>query len=159
MPLPPNVTQERREDGGSRHIHDLVNQVFANLKKHFDEQMELLKEAVDAKLENHVSYRALFLAMLGTVVAVIVGVLGLYVSTRSQVDVAKAATDAKIEKVDTALQAFKAETGAEVKGIYRFLLEGQNKNIIRQQVEQQKRDEAPPPEPLNPLVSPKKGRR
>lgn len=122
------------------------------LWNHIDERFDLFEEEIKSKFENYVSYKALFGFLTGVAVSIIVGVLALFATTRSQVDVAKAEMSQKIGSVDTSLQQFKSETGSEVKGVYRFLLEKQRPDIVRQQVEEQKRETAPPLEPVNPLA-------
>lgn len=152
--LPPNVHAERRTDAGTRKLFEEIKR----LQDHQDKQRELLKEELTAKLEGHVSYKVLIGSIITVAVAIVAGVLTLTSSTRSQVEDTKRSNEAKIEKVDLSLQQFKAETGAEVKGIYRFLLEKQSASVVKTLVEQEKRDNAPPPAPINPM-KPSRGQR
>lgn len=152
--LPPNIERERRTDAGTRAL-------FKELAKHEEaslHRMEGFQEEVLARLEGHVTYKMLVGSVVTVATAIVVGVLTLNATTKSQVDTAKAAMESRIDKVDTTVQQFKADTGAEVKGIYRFLLEKQKPEVVRRDVENDKRENAPPPEPINPLA-PSRNRR
>lgn len=146
--LPPNVYQERRTDAGTRKLFEKL----AAHEKASEQRLESFQEEIIARLEGHVSYKVLIGSIITVAAAIIAGILALTSATRNQVEDSRRATDVKIEKLDNSLQAFKSEAGAEVKGIYRFLLEKQKPDVVRQQVEEQKRETAPPPTPVNPLV-------
>jgi hypothetical protein len=152
--LPPNVHSERRldENAGSRKVIEFVRSHEAKS----EQRLESFREEILGKLEGHVSYKVLTASILTVAAGIIAGVLTLTSTNRSQVEESRKATDSKIEKLETNLQAFKSETGAEVKGIYRFLLEKQKPEIVKRDVEEQKRETAPPPEPINPLTQRRK---
>jgi hypothetical protein len=141
-----------RTDDGSRKIYARIEKV--------EERVETQLKAIDADVEEiRKEVGNIWKWIAGAVVTLSVFTLGTQAKcsseSRDRIDESRAATEAKIEKVETALQRFQSETGAEVKGLYRFLLEKQRPDIVRQQVEEQKRETAPPPEPVNPLATPR----
>lgn len=150
--LPPNVKVERREDHGARKTIESLTFGLNDLRKHLDEQVKFLVLEIKHLAESKISAFALIASVLTVSLALIGGSVALVNSNRAMVDEKLKTTESKIALLDQALQQFKGETGAEVKGIYRFLLEKQRPDIIRRDVEEQKRETAPPPTPINPLA-------
>lgn len=150
--LPPNVEHERRFDAGTRKLFERLD---AHEKKSED-RWELYTDAMEARLKQFVTFQVLLGSIITVASGILIGILSLNSTTRGQVDSAKVEMNVRIEKVDASLQALKAETGTKVEGIYRFLLEKQRPDIVRAQVEEQRRELSPPPTPINPIAPPRR---
>lgn len=153
--LPPNIVTERRHDHGTRKLFDKL----ASHEKASEQRFELFQDEIIQRLEGHVSYKVLAGTVVTVAMAIIAGIITLMSVTRGQVEDYRRGTDVRFEKIDTAFQSFKAETGTKVEGIYRFLLEKQRPDIVRQQVEEQRRELTPPAAPINPLAPTKPPRK